>query len=69
MVVRACKALDNLDQIGALGFAQRVLLRPRQEMQRGIVGGQKESPARVTAGRAKFNELTPRQKELLGIRR
>jgi hypothetical protein len=30
---------DNLDQVGAFGVGQRVLLRPRQEMERGIVGG------------------------------
>jgi hypothetical protein len=28
-------ALNNMDQISALGFGQGVLLRPRQEMQRG----------------------------------
>jgi hypothetical protein len=37
MVVRACEALDNLDQV--LGFGQRVLLRPRQEMQGDAMGG------------------------------
>jgi hypothetical protein len=26
MVVRACVTLDNLDQVGELGFGQRVLL-------------------------------------------
>jgi hypothetical protein len=25
MVVRACEALDNLDEVGALGFGRRVL--------------------------------------------
>ena len=33
------KPLDNLDQVRPLSFGQRVLLRPRQKMQRGIVGG------------------------------
>jgi hypothetical protein len=39
MVVRARVPFDNLDQVGAFGVGQRVLLRPRQEMKRGIVGG------------------------------
>ena len=34
MIMRARIALDNLDQVGALGFGQRVLLRSRQEAQR-----------------------------------
>jgi hypothetical protein len=39
MVVRARVPFDNLDQVGAFGVFQRVLLRPRQEMERCIVGG------------------------------
>ena len=35
MVMRACVALDNLDQVGALGSAGA--FRPRQKMQRGIM--------------------------------
>ena len=38
MVVRARVPFDNLDQIGAFGVGQRVLLRPRQETERGVVG-------------------------------
>jgi hypothetical protein len=38
LVVRACEALDNLDQVGALGFDQPILRRPRQEMEHGIMG-------------------------------
>jgi len=34
MIMRARIALDNLDQVGALDFGQRVLLRSRQEAQR-----------------------------------
>jgi hypothetical protein len=29
MAARACEALDDLDQVSALGIGQRVLLRPR----------------------------------------
>jgi hypothetical protein len=36
MVVRACVALDNLDQVSALGVGQPTLRRPRQKMQRGV---------------------------------
>jgi len=34
----ACVALDGLGQVSALGFGQRVFLRPRQEMDRDIAG-------------------------------
>jgi hypothetical protein len=37
VVVRACEALHNLDQVGSLGIAHAVPLRPRQEMQGGVV--------------------------------
>ena len=50
MVVRACVALDNLDQVDALGFSQRVLLRPRQEMQRSIMGRLADAGLRLRAG-------------------
>jgi hypothetical protein len=50
MVVRACVTLDNLDQVGALGFGQRVLLWPRQEMQRSIMGRLADTGLRLRAG-------------------
>jgi hypothetical protein len=37
--VPAGEAIDYLNQISALGIGQWVLLRPGQEMQRGVVGG------------------------------
>jgi len=50
MVVWACEALDNLGQVGALGFGQRILLRPREEMQRGVMGGFADTGLRLRAG-------------------
>ena len=47
---RLMGALDNLDQISALGVGQPVLLRPRQEMQRGVVGGYAGSGLRLLTG-------------------
>ena len=35
LVVRNCVALNTLNQVGSLGFRQ---VRPRQQMQRGILG-------------------------------
>ena len=48
--MRACVALDNLDQVSALGIGQGVLLRPRQEMERGIVGGFADTGLGLRAG-------------------
>jgi hypothetical protein len=49
-VVRAGEASDNLDQVGALGFGQPILLRLRQEMQGGIVGRFADTGLRLRAG-------------------
>ena len=50
MVVRARVPFDNLDQVGAFDVGQRVLLRPRQEMQGGIMGGFADTGLGLGAG-------------------
>ena len=50
MVMRACVAPDNLNQVSTLGVGLRVLLRPRQEMQRGIMGGFADTGLGLGAG-------------------